>query len=101
MNSKHTAIITNPQTLLLHTQLEDYISKLDIKNNLTAEVKRNMARSLASFTELSVSKFIAGQAEHGGDLRDRDLSKELAAEQIDSFWYGPFGAMSWLDKPQV
>ena len=92
--------LTNPQSLLLYTQLEDYISKLDFYNRLTPEVKRNMATSLASFTEQSVTKFIAGQKEHGGDLRDRNLSTELAAEQIDSFWYGPFGAMNWPAKPQ-
>jgi len=92
--------ITNPQSLLLYTQVEDYITKLDCYNRLTTEVKRNMARSLAAFTEQSVTKFIAGQKEHGGDLRDRNLPAELSAEQIDSFWYGPFGAMNWPAKPQ-
>jgi len=92
--------INNPQSLLLYAQIEDYINKLDFYNRLTTEVKRNMARSLAAFTEQSVTKFIAGQKEHGGDLRDRNLPAELSAEQIDSFWYGPFGAMNWPAKPQ-
>lgn len=92
--------LTNPQSLILYSQLTTYISAVDSKHSLTEEVKRNMAHSLAAFIEIGVDKFIAGQKEHGGDLRDRNLVDELGAEQIDSFWYGPFGAMNWPVKPQ-
>jgi hypothetical protein len=42
-----------------------------------------------------VNKFIKGQQEHGGDIRDRKLDDELYQEQIDTFWYN--AARYWKD----
>lgn len=78
--------------------LQKAIKGFDKENVLTEEQTVRMSESLAHFTFAAITKFIAGQKDHGGDLRDRNLMHELAQEQIDSFWYGPFGAMSWPDK---
>lgn len=90
--------IQKPQSVILVSDLFDYICALDTANSLTDEVKSNMANSYAVFLEQATTKFIAGQKEHGGDIRDRDLTKEMSAELIDLFFYGPFGAASWPTK---
>jgi len=47
-----------------------------------------MAISLTQFVINSIDKFIKGQKEHGGDIRDGNkLDKEIRDEQIDLFWY--------------
>ena len=71
------------------------ILALDKDNVLTQDTVKNMVRSLQGFTVTAIQKFIKGQKEHGGKITDRRLMEELGMEQIDSFWYGPFGAMSW------
>jgi hypothetical protein len=52
-----------------------------------------MAEALADYCGFAITKFIAGQVEHGGRLQDRDLHLELFKEHIDSFWY--HSAMKW------
>ena len=56
-------------------------------------VQELMAASLADFCEKAVRKYIQGQYEHGGDIRDRDLDIEINHETIDLFWYT--SAKSW------
>lgn len=55
-----------------------------------------MRTSLVAFVVDAVDKFVAGQKEHGGDLCDRDLEKELRMERIDEFWYGE--ARGWKKR---
>lgn len=64
---------------------------------LTLEVRDLIAQSLANFVQDAIAKFIKGQQEHGGDLRDRDLKKEIGMEHIDMFWYSEAG--KWPAKP--
>lgn len=92
--------LTKPQSLVLLNDIANYIDSVDNLKVLAPDVKCNMARSLAIFAEHAIEKFIKGQKEHGGYIRDRDLMAELYAEQIDSFWYGPHGAMSWTIKQE-
>lgn len=77
-----------------------YLNQVDKDKVLTADVKKNMVNSYAVFIEQATAKFIRGQDEHGGDIRDRDLNKEMSAELIDLFFYGPFGAQNWPAKPK-
>lgn len=52
------------------------------------ELHPKMAESLTLFVVNATCKFDRGQREHGGDfLRDVDMVKEMAAEQLDFFWY--------------
>lgn len=88
---------------LLSSAIQHHIRMLNInpKNNtqvVSEEVIQNMTNSLTSFVNNSSVKFLKGQIEHGGDIRDRDLYNELAQENYDSFWYGPLGAMGWPKK---
>jgi len=46
-----------------------------------------MSTSLALFIDSAIDKFLKGQLEHGGDIRDRDLDEEIKNEHIDLFWY--------------
>lgn len=92
--------ITQPQSIALVPELFDYIDKFPGANKLSDEVKSCMANSYACFIEQATAKFIKGQAEHGGDIRDRDLTIEMSAELIDLFFYGPFGAQNWPTKPE-
>lgn len=55
-----------------------------------------MRTSLVAFVVDAVDKYVAGQKEHGGDLCDRDLEKELRMERIDEFWYGE--ARGWKKR---
>lgn len=52
------------------------------------EIRIMMSFSLTCYTIRSINKFIAGQVEHGGDIRSRNLPHERRQEGTDSFWYG-------------
>jgi len=79
----------------LRSPILAWIKFIDPEHTLTAEQSDNMASSLAMFVMLASKKYIDGQKEHGGDIRERNLLQEMANEQIDLFWYGPLGAMGW------
>lgn len=85
MNSK----IVYPSDVELNAAIVDVLErKLFTANvNLPVELKENMVISLGDFIRDSLDKYIAGQKEHGGDLRDRNLDEEIRKEQIDMFWY--------------
>ena len=87
-------------TLDLIPRLTEYITYFDNLQGptLSSEVRRNMAISLANFIEKSTVKFINGQVEHKGDIRDRDLAKEMQQEIIDMFWYKE-AMLNWPSKP--
>lgn len=87
--------MSDPLNNPLANSLRALTMALDKENVLTPDTVLNMVRSLQGFTVTAIQKFIKGQKEHGGKLIDRPLIAELAMEQVDSFWYGPFGAMSW------
>lgn len=89
-------IIQKRQTVHLIANLAKYIDGLDEQNELNIHVRENMAVSLAAFFESAVTKFIAGQREHGGDLTKRNLDEEVRKEHVDMFWYSY--AKDW---PQV
>lgn len=61
--------------------------------------QREMRASLVAFVVDAVDKYIAGQKEHGGDLCDRDLDKELRMERIDDFWYSE--ARGWKKRREI
>lgn len=88
-----------PEQIELLYSVKSLIDSFDKNKILTEEVKQNMTKSLAEFTEEATRKFIKGQQEHGGDLRDRQLELELFNEQIDFFWYS--SARVWPKKPFV
>ena len=56
-------------------------------DRLPVNRKIQMANSLSNLVIMSIGKYYAGQAKHGGDICDRDLKKEIRQEQIDQFWY--------------
>lgn len=68
----------------------------DDLHRLTPQQRGEMAVALADFVEDSIKKFINGQIEHGGNIADRDLDKEIRAETIDIFWYNT--AKAWVKK---
>lgn len=90
--------LTEPLSLLLEADIRRYINHFPKSSLLSPDVLTNMAHSYACFIEKATNKFIKGQIEHGGDLRDRNLNQELSLELQDLFWYGPFGAANWSDK---
>ena len=59
----------------------------DSSHCISEEIRIKMVKSLDSFILDSINKFVKGQLEHGGDIRDRYLDKEIRMEMIDSFWY--------------
>lgn len=42
---------------------------------------------IAELLEQSLSKFADGQRHYGGDIRDRDLEREMVQEGVDMFMY--------------
>lgn len=87
-----------PAEIFMYSGIHELIESKDRKNILTDEVKENMAISLHEFVTLAIDKFIAGQNEHGGDLRDRNLINEMRKETVDHFWYN--AAQTWPAKPK-
>jgi hypothetical protein len=47
----------------------------------------NLTNSLCEFACRGAEKYIRGQKEHGGNIADRDLFKELQNEIIDAWHY--------------
>ena len=84
-----------PHTVL-RTHIRHIIRTHPEGHLLTPIVQEHMANSLSDFTLHAVNKFIEGQKEHGGDIRDRNLSKEFNKELIDLIWY--WMASSWDDS---
>lgn len=74
-------------SLLTSFDMLELINNLDHDKVLTPEAKLLMAKSLMKFNHDAIRKFIAGQKEHGGDIRERDLKQEMYKEHIDLFWY--------------
>jgi len=81
MKMKHS------QTIRLIPIISEYIEMIDITDAIDTQTKENMSVSLASFIEHGVTKFIAGQREHGGNITDRNLDQELRNEITDIMWY--------------
>ena len=88
---KYEAI--NYMSKITNFDIIDQISSMDYDCVLTAEAKILMSKSLHAFMIDSINKFIKGQKEHGGDIRERDLDSEMRQEHIDLFWYQ--SAKSW------
>lgn len=85
---------------LMATQLRQAISNVVYKicgNHVISNQKEMMTESLVNFILDSVSKFAAGQKEHGGSITERNLSEETRKEIIDLFWYQ--SALKW-PKPE-
>ena len=80
----------------LMDDIRGLILEEDTEGQLTPEIREYMATSLLIFVRNSVSKFLKGQQQHGGDIRDRDLLREMSQEHIDMFWYKE--AMIWPKK---
>lgn len=74
----------------IRQQIRQYI-RMHHEDAITPNVANLMSVSLTRFVTDAVAKFAKGQKEHGGDLRTRDLSRELRNEHIDSFWYSEAG----------
>lgn len=62
-------------------ELADYDRVLNDNNKL------KIATSLYNFINKAITKYIKGQKEHGGDITEKDLRKEINQEIIDLFWY--------------
>lgn len=77
----------------LHNAIENVIFLGDPNGVLTQEIRDRMTESLTDNTWGKIDKFIKGQTEHGGDIRDRDLDAELSKELDDAFWYN--AAKKW------
>lgn len=71
----------------LSDTISDLIVTLDPTNAVSQEIRYQMSQSLENDVHTKILKFVAGQKEHGGDIRDRDLSFEIHCEMIDMFWY--------------
>lgn len=71
---------------ILQTIVKEILDS-DREHILDSVTKAKMAISLNTFVIESIEKFIKGQKEHGGNLVDRDLAKEISQETIDLFWY--------------
>lgn len=72
----------------LHDCIMLEIKKLDNeKQVLSTSMRYWMSRHLEKFVYKAIVKFIKGQIEHGGDIRNRDTLADLAQEHTDSFWY--------------
>jgi hypothetical protein len=92
--------MSNPLVTLKFDNIDHELLKQSIVHHvnmaapkLTPNIKMLMAISLTQFILDATSKFAAGQLEHGGDIRDRDLQAEIYKEQLDTFWYNK--AQSW------
>lgn len=72
----------------LNKALSELIISLD-SGVITARRREWMVKHLSQFCIDAISKFIAGQEEHGGDseIEDIALLKALKEELIDGFWY--------------
>ena len=85
-------VMADSLELRLLEDIDDHMSVV-LTGNINPITKRNMAISLTNFVVAAIDKFEKGQAEHGGDIRDRDLKHEITQETIDLFWYNE--AQKW------
>jgi len=74
-------------TLLLHEAIMNTIVTTDKDKVLSLSTKYWMCKHLERFVKFSVSKFIKGQLEHGGDIRTRDTISDMGEEIVDLLWY--------------
>lgn len=71
----------------IYKAILDHIECVDKFNDLNKENRERMATSLTRFSEQAIIKYIQGQKEHGGDITEKNLDKEIDQEIIDIFWY--------------
>jgi hypothetical protein len=71
----------------------------DGESLLSPRVVELMSCSLGDFILSATDKFIAGAIVHGGDIRDRNIEKELQQELLDLFWYN--AARQWPAKTKI
>lgn len=62
---------------------------------LTDEQRELLVSQCRILLMRGASKWVAGQKEHGGDIRKRDLKREIVDEAVDLFFYG----VSLPDEP--
>jgi hypothetical protein len=72
---------------ILQSLIMDEIEARDPTNVLTTQRRANLCLDLNTFVIAAIDKYVKGQKEHGGDLKDRDLLMELYAELVDSVIY--------------
>lgn len=66
------------------------VSAVVQSRGLPSATEIELTENLTNFVVCSVDKFVKGQKEHGGDIRDRDLNREMMNEIIDLFHYLSF-----------
>lgn len=74
-------------TLVIREAIEGLIIDLDPDKVLTKARARWMQRALTTLIIELISKFIKGQIEHGDNIENVNLKKEISNEIIDLFWY--------------
>ena len=67
--------------------IEVYLNTIQDHGDLSVEERERMVSSITNFVDLALRKYIAGKHEHGGDLLDRQLFKEMKWELVDFFHY--------------
>jgi hypothetical protein len=80
---------------LLQSAIGSYIRMHDPKYVLNPHVRKHLEHTMTMLVHDMTEKFIKGQLEHGGDIRDRNLKKELRNEIIDLLFYS--AAQDWKD----
>lgn len=75
------------------------IKNADHFKNLNEETKLRLTTSLFEFINNSISKYIKGQKEHGGDITEKDLDLEINQEIIDLYWYNE--GRKWKTKNEA
>ena len=71
---------------LIKSSIHDFIHQA-AKDDVNPVIQTLMAESLTKFVINATYKFIRGQKEHGGDIRDKNLDQEIRQEHMDMFWY--------------
>lgn len=64
-------------------QFNEWVTYFDKDSVMSASQRENFASSLSMFCQDTTLKFIKGQKEHGGDIRDRNMDDEMYAEIMD------------------
>ena len=89
MKTKHMDVVNlGVRAAILNAEHEN-------KSVLTDEQRELLVSQCRTLLMRGASKWVAGQKEHGGDIRERDLKHEIVDEAIDLFFYGT----SLPDKP--
>jgi len=60
---------------------------IDNTHALDSAKRSDLTIDLAKFVVRAIEKYVAGQKEHGGSIRDRDLPEEIINEIIDLYFY--------------